>query len=58
MVEVQDLTQLDTAFDWVATRAEPVESEHYGVNALVENASFALYRDFPDPVREYGEERF
>ena len=29
-----------------------------GLNSLVENVSFALYRDFPDPVREYGEERF
>ncbi|MAB14947.1 MULTISPECIES: DUF6614 family protein [Parvibaculum] len=58
MIEVQDLTQLDTAFNWVASRAEPVEGEHYGLNSLVENVSFALYRDFPDPVREYGEERF
>ncbi|MBI1260946.1 MAG: hypothetical protein GC184_04410 [Rhizobiales bacterium] len=58
MIEVTDLTQLDSAFDWVATRADPVEIEHFSVNSLVENITFALYRDFPDPVRERGEERF
>jgi hypothetical protein len=58
MIEVADLTQLDAAFNWVATRAEPVEGDHHGVNALVQNIEFALYRDFPDPVRERGEERF
>ena len=30
----------------------------FGVNSLVTNATFALYRDFPDPVRQTGEERF
>jgi len=28
------------------------------LNSLVRNAVFALYRDFPDPVRHHGEERF
>ena len=28
------------------------------VNAMVTNSHFALYRDFPDPFRETGEERF
>ncbi len=46
------------AFNLVAGRAEPVEGVHHGVNALVQNVTFALYRDFPDPVRQYGEERF
>lgn len=58
MVEVRDLAQLDAAFDRVAGRREPVEGFHFGVNSLVTNASFALYRDFPDPVRHAGEEKF
>ena len=58
MIEVTDLAQLDAAFSWVATRAEPVESDHFNVNSLVRNIQFALYRDFPDPMRERGEERF
>lgn len=58
MIEVKDLHQLDDAFERVASRREPVESLHWGVNSLVENAVFALYRDFPDPVRHRGEEKF
>jgi hypothetical protein len=58
MIEVRDLAQLDTAFKHVASRTEPVEGFHFGVNSLVQNAIFALYRDFPDPVRHQGEERF
>jgi hypothetical protein len=58
MIEVRDLAQLDTAFDHVAGRREPVEGFHFGVNSLVTNATFALYRDFPDPVRHTGEEKF
>ena len=58
MIEVRDLAQLDSAFDHVAGRAEPVEGFHFGVNSLVTNATFALYRDFPDPVRRTGEEKF
>ncbi len=58
MIEVKDLAQLDAAFQRVASRAEPVEGVHFGVNSLVRNAVFALYRDFPDPVRHRGEERF
>ena len=58
MIEVRDLAQLDAAFQRVAGRREPVEGFHFGVNALVQNATFALYRDFPDPVRHQGEERF
>jgi hypothetical protein len=58
MIEVHDLAQLDTAFTHVAGRREPVEGFHFGVNSLVTNASFALYRDFPDPVRHAGEEKF
>ena len=57
-IEVRDLAQLDAAFGRVASRAEPVEGAHFGVNSLVQNATFALYRDFPDPERKTGEERF
>jgi hypothetical protein len=58
MIEVKDLTQLEQAFERVAGRREPVESVHFGVNSLARNAVFALYRDFPDPFRHRGEERF
>jgi hypothetical protein len=58
MIEVRDLAQLDSAFERVAGRREPVEGFHFGVNSLVTNATFALFRDFPDPVRHAGEERF
>ncbi len=58
MIEVKDLGQLDAAFGRVAARREPAEGFHFGVNALVQNASFALYRDFPDPFRHRGEEKF
>jgi hypothetical protein len=58
MIETRDLAQLDDAFREVAGRREPVEGKHFGVNSLVQNARFALYRDFPDPFRHSGEERF
>jgi hypothetical protein len=57
-IEVRDLRQLEDAFERVAGRREPVEGFHFGVNSLVRNAQFALYRDFPDSVRHVGEERF
>jgi hypothetical protein len=58
MIEVKGLAQLDEAFTQVAGRREPVEGFHFGVNSLVQNAQFALYRDFPDPFRHRGEEKF
>jgi hypothetical protein len=58
MIEVKDLRQLEDAFTSVASRIEPIEEFHFGVNSLVQNARFALYRDFPDPVRQRGGERF
>jgi hypothetical protein len=58
MIEVKDLAQLDRAFDHVAERSEPTEAFHFGVNSLVQNVRFALYRDFPDPQRQRGAERF
>ncbi len=58
MIEVRDLAQLEAAFQLVASRRDPAEGFHFGVNALVQNPVFALYRDFPDAVRHRGEERF
>jgi hypothetical protein len=58
MIEVRDLAQLEAAFERVAGRREPVEGFHFGVNSLVRNAVFALYRDFPDAFRHHGDERF
>jgi hypothetical protein len=58
MLEFTDLAQLDSAFNEVASRADPVESFHHAVNSKVSSVSFALYRDFPDPGRRRGEEKF
>jgi hypothetical protein len=58
VMETKDLAQLDAAFQHVATRREPVESVHFGVNAHVQNLKIGLYRDFPDEFRHEGEERF
>jgi hypothetical protein len=58
MIETKDLAQLDLAFERVAGRSEPVEGFHFGVNSLVANPVFALYRDFPDPFRHRGAEKF
>ena len=52
------MAQLEKAFQLVATRREPVESVHFGVNSQVTNLTIALYRDFPDAVRHEGEEKF
>ena len=57
-IEVKDLAQLEKAFQRVGSRREPTEGFHFGVNSLVTHARFALYRDFPDPFRHEGEERF
>jgi hypothetical protein len=57
-IEVRDLAQLDQAFRQVSTRRDPIESFHAAVNQAVRNLAFALYRDFPDPQREHGGERF
>jgi uncharacterized protein DUF6614 len=58
LIETRDLAQLDAAFATVSTRDEPVERVHHGVNSLVTNFEAALYRDFPDPNRVTGHERF
>ncbi|HEV8015235.1 MAG TPA: DUF6614 family protein [Stellaceae bacterium] len=58
MIEATGLAQLDDAFAVVASRAGDVEGFHYAVNSRVREVFFALYRDFPDATRRYGEERF
>ena len=58
MIEVEGLAQLDTAFSHVATRSGEVEQKHYAVNHMIERVKFALYRDFPDPERNAGDEKF
>ena len=57
-IEVLDLAQLDRAFVAVSSRTDPIESFHHAVNSSVRNFQAALYRDFPDPHRHRGEERF
>jgi uncharacterized protein DUF6614 len=58
MMEFSGLAQLDSAFNRVGSRREPTESVHFGVNSLVQNVQFALYRDFPDSIRHRGDEKF
>jgi hypothetical protein len=58
MLEFTGLAQLDEAFTAAASRSDPVETFHHAVNSLVTDPLFALYRDFPDPVRERGQEKF
>ena len=58
MVEFRDLAQFDQTFGEVAKRNEPLESLHFAVNSKVAEVKFALYRDFPDEVRQSGEEKF
>ena len=57
-LDFADMAQLDAAFSTVARRVDPIESFHFAVNSKVTNFIAALYRDFPDDVRESGEERF
>lgn len=57
-IEFQDLAQLQSAFDNVSSRADPIESLHHVVNSKVQDIFFALYRDFPDPTRVRGQEKF
>ncbi len=58
MIEADDLAQLEQAFSSVAVRQDPIEELHHAVTSQARNLSFALYRDFPDAVRESGGERF
>ena len=58
MIEVENMAQLDEAFNLVASRSGEVEAKHFDVNSKIADVKFALYRDFPDPVRKTGEELF
>jgi hypothetical protein len=57
-LDFENLSQLDQAFAAAAARTEPIESLHQAVNSSVRDVFFALYRDFPDPHRTSGEEKF
>lgn len=57
-VEFKNLQQFDQTFGEVASRTEPIESLHHAVNSKVAEVKFALYRDFPDEVRQTGQEKF
>ncbi|CAN5400257.1 hypothetical protein BH11ARM1_BH11ARM1_00780 [soil metagenome] len=50
-IEFRDLAQMDDAFNRAATRDSEVEPLHREVYSRITNGKFALYRDFPDPVR-------
>ena len=58
LVEVKDLAQLEAAFQKVSARRDPIETKHFDVNSHIAGIKFALYRDFPDPQRHHGEEKF
>jgi hypothetical protein len=50
-IEFRDMAQMDLAFNRAATRDPEVEPLHRDVYSRICNTKFALYRDFPDPVR-------
>ena len=58
IMEFESLAALDLAFGHVASRKGQVESKHRSVNRMIQNITFALYRDFPDAEREEGGELF
>lgn len=51
-IAFSDLAQLDQAFFTAATRDDVVEPLHHAVYSRVCDYKSALYRDFPDEVRE------
>lgn len=50
-IATEDMRQLQDLFDVVAARGGETETRHARVFTSVTNTRFALYRDFPDPVR-------
>ncbi len=58
MIEIENLAQLDDAFTLVSTRDGDIEMRHHSVNSMIDKITFALYRDFPDPHRVKGNEKF
>jgi hypothetical protein len=57
-IDFDNLAQLDRAFSLMASRSEPIETLHQAVNSRACNLIIALYRDFPDPGRVRGQEKF
>ena len=57
-IDFDNLAQLDRAFSLMASRSEPIETLHQAVNSRAANLMIALYRDFPDPERVRGQEKF
>jgi hypothetical protein len=57
-IDFENMAQMDRAFGCVSSRADPVKSFHHAVNSKVQDIFFALYRDFPDPGRVKGQEKF
>jgi len=58
MLDFENLTQVDTAFNHVSSCTGPVESFQHAVNSKVKDISFAPYRDFPDSGRSRCQEKF
>jgi hypothetical protein len=52
------MAQMGKVFGRVSSRADPIESFHHAVNSKVQDVFFALYRDFRDPGRVRGQEKF
>lgn len=53
-IEFQNLADLDRAFLQAAARTPEEEKLHAAVYSRVVNFKSALYRDFPDSVRQSG----
>lgn len=51
-VFTENLGQLEQAFQRAASRTGEVERLHKAVYSSVQKVDFALYRDFPDAVRQ------
>ncbi|MEN0040095.1 MAG: DUF6614 family protein [Pseudomonadota bacterium] len=58
LIETRNMAQLDAAFAVAAKRSGEMEVMHFGVNSKIKDITFALYREFPDQIREIGEELF
>ncbi|OFY65825.1 MAG: hypothetical protein A3H98_13500, partial [Bacteroidetes bacterium RIFCSPLOWO2_02_FULL_36_8] len=52
-IGIKNLAQLDESFLFVATREPEIEKLHAGIYTMVKDVKFALYRDFPDEVRQH-----
>ena len=48
MVETENLAQLDRAFGLAAARSGETDQLHFTANAMVQDVTFALFRDWPD----------